>query len=185
MLKRLAGTILKPFRAGESKLIWNNPAFANIPATIHLSSPAFKAEEKIPLRHAGRGVGDNISPPLTINNLPMLTKSLVVFLEDPDAPLPRPVLHFIAFNLPPEQTDIAEGAFNGDGNNLGIASFGRIGYAGPRALPGHGPHHYSFAVFALDTTLHFNSRPKAAAVVAALKGHVIARGRLIGLFGED
>lgn len=185
MLKKLIGTALKPFRAGENGLVWNNTAFAACPATLILSSTAFTAGTKIPLRHAGRGVGENMSPPLHVGNVPPATLSLVALLEDPDAPLPKPVLHFIAFNIPPAQTAIADGAFNGDGQNLGIASFGRIGYAGPRALPGHGTHHYSFAVFALDTMLSFARRPTAKAVIAAMQGHVLARGRLVGLFGED
>lgn len=176
----MLGKLLRPCRGHDSHLAWNRLEAA--PETITLGSPAFADGAAIPVRHAGAGVGDNIAPALTIDGVPQHADLLVLILQDPDAPLPRPVVHLIAV-LPPATQTLAEGALNAaEALCLGTGSFGRIGYAGPRPVPGHGPHRYIFQVFAACG----GKRPKHGArlneVLAALKGHVIARGRLTGTY---
>ena len=57
-----------------------------------------------------------------------------------------------------------------------------IGYRGPRPIPGHGPHHYAFQLFALDTRIELPAGSDPATVVNAMAGHVIARAHLTGTY---
>jgi Raf kinase inhibitor-like YbhB/YbcL family protein len=64
----------------------------------------------------------------------------------------------------------------------GAANTSAIGYYGPRPPAGDPPHHYHFQVFALDTTLKLNPGFNRQALLKAMKGHIIARGEVVGLF---
>lgn len=188
MLTRMLGRLLRNVHAGEHKLVWHDPAFAGVPATIGLNSPAFGDHHVIPVRYAGAGVGDNRSPALCWNNIPAATEELVLIVEDPDAPLPRPFVHVIATGIVPHSPGLAEGALSATPPamdvSLGRNSFGKRAYAGPRALPRHGPHRYAFQLFALGRKLNFAAAPGRNALLHALQGRVIARGRLDGIFGR-
>jgi Raf kinase inhibitor-like YbhB/YbcL family protein len=191
-LNRLIGRALRGMRAGRSHLAWNAPE-AISPICIELRSPAFAPGAPIPLRHAGVGVGDNLSPPLTWGTLPLDTAELALIIEDPDAPLPRPVIHAVVTGIAPQSGALPEGALNvnssvapsGPHFHLGRGSFGRLGYAGPRALPGHGRHTYVFQIFALDRHLELSDHPTRDQLVHALRGAVLGRGRLEGTFERD
>lgn len=171
----MAPNFLRRIRAGEAKLAWNHPAVASAPDTIAISSAAFADGADIPLRHAG--VGDNISPPLSWDNLPDGTAELVLIVEDPDAPLPRPFVHCVAVGIPPARAGLAEA-------DLGKASTGEhtLGkpYLGPAPVPGHGPHRYVFQLFAVAQPLQLGAKPSKKAVLQALSGRVLARGKLTG-----
>lgn len=185
MLSRLLGRLLRGRKAGEDKLAWYHPAVAAAPATLQLRSGSFADGETIPRRHAGRGVGDNLSPALSWSGLPEGTRELLLIVEDADAPLPRPFVHLIASGIDPQLPGLAEGVLDGPANRfaaLGRNSFGKPAYVGPRALPGHGPHRYSFQLLALDRALRFDTPPKLRELLAGLDGAVLARGRLDGLF---
>jgi hypothetical protein len=185
MSARWIGRLLRPFKAGEQKLAWHHPACATAPVTLDLRSDGFGAAQAIPLRYAGQGVGDNLSPPLAWNKPPAGTRELVLIVEDPDAPLPRPFVHAIVCGIGPERDGLAEGALSADlpaGLSMGLNSFRKQAYAGPRALPGHGPHGYRFQLFALDQPLHFDQAPTLARLLPAMAGHVLARGQLKGWF---
>lgn len=182
---RILGRALSGIRAGECRLAWNNDAFAHASDCISLASPAFGPNGLMPVRFAGQGVGDNISPPLTWTGVPEAAAELVLILEDPDAPLPRPVVHLIAARLSPRWPGLAEGALSGPPGQVirfGRGSFGRYGYAGPRPLPGHGPHRYVFQLAALRQPLPSRALTSVDAVLSALKGCVLARGRLTGTY---
>jgi Raf kinase inhibitor-like YbhB/YbcL family protein len=185
-LIRLLGRLLRGIHAGDRKLAWNDATLAAAPATLQLTSPAFPPGGLIPLRHAGEGVGDNVSPELAWEHVPPGTAELVLIIEDPDAPLPRPFVHGIVTAIPPASTRMEEGALGElvGGPALGRNSFGRTGYVGPRALPGHGPHRYVFQLLALDRALSFDRAPSRAELLCALAGAVIARGRLDGTFEQ-
>ncbi len=92
-VERALGTLLRGARADEKYLAFNDPRFAAAPATISLTSSAFVTGSPMPKRYAGPGIGDNISPPLGWTDLPAATRELVLIMQDPDAPLPRPVTH--------------------------------------------------------------------------------------------
>jgi Raf kinase inhibitor-like YbhB/YbcL family protein len=180
-IERAIGRLLRGVRAGDRHLAWDRPGLRGAPASIVLTSPAFVDGGAMPLRCAGAGVGDNRFPPLAWANLPAGTAELVLLLEDPDAPLPRPVVHLIAV-LPPALPGLDEGALApGAGIRFGRGAFGRIGYAGPRPPRGHGPHRYIFSLYALSRPLPAGV-PDFAATLAGMAGNVLARGRLVGMF---
>ncbi|NKY89347.1 YbhB/YbcL family Raf kinase inhibitor-like protein [Nocardia veterana] len=181
--------LLHRFRAGTGKLAWNHPGVANAPETIIVSSPAFADGGPIPDRHAGPGVGDNVSPPLNWDNIPSGTRELVLLVEDPDAPLPRPFVHCVVTDIGPETSGVEAGALSRPADRaqvsftVGKASIGKSGYLGPAPIRGHGPHRYIFQLFALDETVDpARRRVTKRRVLEAIRGHVIARGRLTGTY---
>jgi Raf kinase inhibitor-like YbhB/YbcL family protein len=175
------GHLLRNRRAGEHSLTWNTDGL-DAPATIRLSSPAFADGSPIPQRHAGRPVGGNVSPAIAWTGIPDGARELVLIVEDPDVPFRTPIVHATA-RLSPGTTALAEGALNAGGpHGDGRGSFGRAGYHGPRPIPGHGPHAYVFQLYALDRPIPGDASLRPATIVAAMAGHVIARGRLTGTY---
>jgi len=177
--------LLRNVRAGEKSLVWYHPSIATAPASIVLSSPSFGAGHPIPPKHAGKGVGDNISPALSWTGVPSESEELALVFEDRDAPLPHPFVHVIVVGIPAETSSLNEAALSmvpPAQGMLGRNSFRRQAYAGPRALPGHGPHYYAFQLLALRRKLTFERPPDRKTLLAALEGAVIARGRLDGTF---
>jgi len=183
-MERVIGRLLRGARGRDRHLAWNAPALLNAPETIVLASPAFGDGQPMPTRHAGPGVGDNLSPPLSWSGVPAAAAELVLIVEDPDAPLPRPAVHLIATGIAPARTAFAEGALGTGATDvrLGRGLFGRRGYAGPRPVLGHGPHRYFFQIMALDQPLALGGAGDRAALLAAAAGHVLARGQLIGTY---
>ncbi len=183
---RFLGRVLKGFHAGEKHLAWNDAVSGDAPAIITLTSPAFHPGGTIPSRHAGKGVGENVSPALAWLGVPASAKEIVIIVEDRDAPLPRPFVHAVAFALGPTTTSLGEGQLSSppaDGPlGLGKNSFRKTGYVGPRPIPGHGPHTYVFQIFALDRRLSFTRAPSRSEVVKQMRGAVIGAGRLDGVF---
>jgi Raf kinase inhibitor-like YbhB/YbcL family protein len=139
----------------------------------------------MPPRCAGLGVGENISPALEWSGVPPAAQELVLIMEDPDAPLRKPVVHMIALGIAPARASLPEGALSQAANGdvrFGIGSFNRQGYQGPRPVPGHGPHHYLLMMLASRKPLLFKQPPKLEAVLEAVDGKVLAWGQLVGLF---
>ena len=120
---------------GRTSSPGTTPAFAGVPASIVLSSSAFASGETIPPRYAGRGAGDNVSPPLAWSNVPPAAAELVLVLEDPDAPMPRPFVHLIATGIDPQTNALVEGALSNAEKparlHLGRNTAGRAAYMGP------------------------------------------------------
>ncbi|HEY1721869.1 MAG TPA: YbhB/YbcL family Raf kinase inhibitor-like protein [Magnetospirillaceae bacterium] len=184
-IERTLGRWLKNVRAGDRHLAWNDPRFTAAPDTILLTSSAFDESEIIPQRHAGEGVGENISPPLSWSVLPFGTVELVLIMQDPDAPMRRPVVHLLVTGIAPERGSVPEGYLTPETSRdlrFGRGLFGRLGYAGPRPVRAHGRHRYIFQIFALSRRLDFKVTPDYAAVTKAMTGAVLARGRLIGAY---
>jgi hypothetical protein len=89
----------------------------------------------------------------------------------------------VLFNLPPDTTGLREQVGSGDlppGTGEGVNNWNRTGYGGP--CPPKGRHRYVHKLYALDTVLTGLDKPTRAAVEAAMKGHVIARGELVGTY---
>jgi hypothetical protein len=148
-----------------------------------MSSPSFAANGNIPARCAGRGVGDNVSPALAWSGIPEGARELVLIIEDPSAPMPRPITHCVATGIPPDWSGVDEGALtNGGPLRLGRNFQRRPEYAGPRPLPGHGPHIYVFQLFAVARPLGVGSSFGRRDVLHAMRDEVIARGRLGGTY---
>jgi Raf kinase inhibitor-like YbhB/YbcL family protein len=154
-------------------------------ASFAVTSPAFAEGGAIPLRHSA--YGDGVSPALSWSGVPPATQSLALMMEDPDAQSARPFVHWLAWNIDPAAAGLPEGVGPEDQAPVGLRqgrnSRGRPGYFGPRPH-GSRPHHYHFQLFALDAPLDLPAGADREALLAAMRGHVIARGQLVGLFTE-
>jgi Raf kinase inhibitor-like YbhB/YbcL family protein len=185
MAPHLLGRMLRGFRAGARKLAWNDPAVAGAQRSLVLSSGQFSDGGLMPLRCAGKGVGDNISPSLSWSGVPAEAEELILIMEDPDAPLLRPVVHLIATGITPETRGFAEGGLSvlaPDTFRFGIGSCGKRGYQGPRPVSGHGPHRYIFTLLAIRPKVTFSEPPTLATTLAAIDGRVLAKAKLVGLY---
>jgi Raf kinase inhibitor-like YbhB/YbcL family protein len=180
----MLGRLLRGFRAGENKCAWHHSSLSDIPATLILKSTSFVDGGEIPSRHAGLGVGENISPDLAWERVDPRARMLLLAVEDPDAPLPRPVVHLLA-SFTAERNGVSEGEL-ADGAAVDIrthrGSFGRHGYAGPRGLPGHGRHRYLFQLFAMDHSLAFDRDASLKDVLQMAGKHIVQKGVLTGTF---
>ena len=146
-------------------------------ATMKITSSAFHEGGDIPSKFTCDG--SDTSPPLQITGIPSEAKSLVLIADDPDAPGGL-FTHWLVWNIPPQTSSIAEGS--APKGVQGANDFGKSGYRGPCPPPGR--HRYSFKIFALDRELELRSGAKRSQVDAAMKGHVIAQGELVGRYAR-
>lgn len=151
---------------------------------FNLTSSAFSHEGSIPSRYTCEG--EDISPPLSWMNVPDAAQSLVLIIDDPDAPDPKAPkmtwVHWVLYNIPPDVTDLSESITSATlppGSEQGLNDWKRIGYGG--ACPPIGRHRYFHKLYALDTTLQLHS-PTKLEVEAAMKGHIIAQAELVGTY---
>jgi Raf kinase inhibitor-like YbhB/YbcL family protein len=147
-------------------------------AKLTVTSPAFKQGGAIPL--ANSAYGQNQMPGLSWTAGPAGTKSYLVIMEDPDAPTPKPYLHWIAANIPVTTTTLPAAMVGLPGIIQATARTGMNQYFGPR--PPRGVDNYNFQVFALDTTITGQDGITLADVQAQMKGHVLASGVLVGTY---
>jgi Raf kinase inhibitor-like YbhB/YbcL family protein len=152
-------------------------SFAAGGAGMTITSPAFRQGGDIPAKFTCEG-GDT-SPPLQITGIPSDAKSLVLIADDPDAPS-GVFTHWLVWNIPPQTNSVAEGS--APKGVHGKNDFGKSGYGGP--CPPTGAHRYYFRVFALDRELALPSGAKRSQLEAAMKGHVIAQGELMGRYAR-
>lgn len=158
---------------------------------LSVSAP-FETDAAIPPAHAADG--DNASPRLEWSGAPEGTRSFVLIVDDPDAAAPKPFVHWIAYDIPAEVTALREGLPtepllpDPDGLKQGTNSRGATGYFGPKPPVGDPAHSYHFQIFALDVA-ELGIKPGAARdeVIAAMEGHVLASGEIVGTFarGEE
>jgi Raf kinase inhibitor-like YbhB/YbcL family protein len=151
--------------------------------TMRLGSSAFAPGSSIPAKYTCSG--ENISPPLDISGVPSTAKSLLLVVDDPDAPSGT-FDHWVVYNLPPGTTRIPAGVKPGatmpGGGQQARNDFGRLGYGGPCPPPGS-PHHYRFWLFALNGKITPTS-PDAHTVQRAMHGHVLESAETTGTFGR-
>lgn len=146
------------------------------PKSMKLTSSAFADNNFIPAKYTCDG--ENVSPPLEISDVPENVQSLVLIVDDPNAPAGDWV-HWTLWNIPPQTKNILENSVPA-GANEGITDFGRPGYGGPR--PPSGVHHYQFKLYALDSTLDLGSNATKKDIEKAMNSHVISETLLIGLY---
>ncbi|UYY76537.1 YbhB/YbcL family Raf kinase inhibitor-like protein [Sphingomonas sp. R1] len=183
------GSALKGLRAGANKLAIVQPELGSF-EVLHLASPAFANGGRLPERFTADGEG--ISPPLFWTGIPEGTQCLALIVEDPDAPAPQPLVHAVVWGLPVDG-DLKEGAIRADGvGDAEGTDVGRNSYLGEGWLPpdpptGHGPHNYTFQLFALGGGCEVGENPGRGALVKAMAGHVLAAGVLTGVYsrGEE
>ena len=147
--------------------------------TLAVSSPQIPSGGAIPELYSAYGKG--LSPPLAWGKGPYGTRSFALIVEDPDAPLPTPFVHWMVWNIPVATTSVAEGAVPAGARQGKLMFVGTVGYMGPRP-PDPAPHHYHFQVFALDKDLDLPAGAERAALAEAMKGHVLASGELVAAY---
>lgn len=188
----LLGRLLINRRAGETHTAWNLPNLQG-PEQLTLTSQNFADGETMPRAHVAKYVGgDDLSPHLAWTPLPPGTAQLLLVVEDIDVPMGRPAVHCLALIDPAAAGHLDPGALAarqpGPGVRVLRSTIGR-GYHGPAPVKGHGPHHYVFQLFALSTPLGDSTadatpvdRARPRALLPAVTGPVLARGRLTGVF---
>jgi hypothetical protein len=152
---------------------------------MNLTSPAFSEGETIPVRHTCDG--EDVSPALALGNVPERTQSFALIVDDPDAPRGTWV-HWVYYDLPGDTREIPEGAgahmpAEGGGPRHGLNDFSRYGWGGPCPPPGPA-HHYELALYALDAPLGLPEGADKAAVVEAMRDHVLGEAKLMGRYAR-
>ena len=157
----------------------NAPAKGN--ATLSVTSPAFKNMSDIPFENTQ--YQGNTFPGLEWTAGPAGTKTYVVIMQDTDAMRNgAPILHWTMVDIPVTMTKLAAGMTDAPagamyGPNIRGAA---QPYMGPRT-PAGPKHRYHIQVFALDTSVGGEAMQGYDAMLAAMKGHVLASGEIIGL----
>lgn len=156
--------------------------------TLTLSSPAFVDGGSIPKQYTCEG--RDLSPPLAWSGAPPGTESLVLIVDDPDAPDPkapqRVWVHWVVYNLPPGSTGLPEDVGKKEppkGVSVGLNDWNRADYGGP--CPPIGRHRYFFKLYALDTRLEGLAKPHKRDLEAAMKGHVLEQATLLGTYEKE
>jgi Raf kinase inhibitor-like YbhB/YbcL family protein len=153
--------------------------------SLTLTSPAFQHNGEIPSRFTCDDA--DLSPPLSWSGLPPGTNSLVLIVDDPDAPDPAAPkmtwVHWVLYNIPPKIQGLPEGLGKQNlpkGAREGINDFKRTGYGGP--CPPVGKHRYFHKLYALNVVLPSLDRPTRRDVEAAMEGHVLEQVELLGRY---
>jgi Raf kinase inhibitor-like YbhB/YbcL family protein len=142
---------------------------------LTITSPAYESNKSIPSKHTCDG--DDVNPTLNIEGIPEETKSLVLIVDDPDAPMGT-WDHWIVWNISPTNK-IEENSVPG---TEGLNDFRKHSYGGPSSPSG--THRYFFKVYALDTKLDLNPNSRKKDVEKAMKDHILAKGELVGLYSR-
>lgn len=148
-------------------------------SNMKITSSAFTHNSKIPAKYTCDG--ENINPPLKFVDVPNNTKSLVLIVDDPDAPS-KTWLHWVVYNISPDVTEVEENSVPEDGIE-GVTDFGKPGYGGP--CPPSGTHRYFFKLYALDTILDLPQNATKQMVEEKMDEHIIEEAELIGLYSRD
>lgn len=143
---------------------------------MKIESAAFEHGKPIPQKYTCQG--ENVSPELSFHDLPEKAESLVLIVDDPDAPSGT-FDHWIAWNIPAKTKSLAEGikALNFQGKN----SYGKKGYNGPCPPPGKA-HRYFFKLYALDEMLSLPEGADKKRVESAMEGRILAMAELMGTY---
>jgi hypothetical protein len=145
-------------------------------STLTLSSPMFGHMSVIPQKYTCDG--EDVSPPLVIDNVPEGTESLALIMDDPDAPAGTWV-HWVVWNISPGMGNTPGGSVP-PGAVQGKNSWGRVGYGGP--CPPSGTHRYFFKLYALDSKLALQEGATKGQLEKAMKGHLLEEAELVGLY---
>ena len=144
---------------------------------MKLSSPAFEDNGRIPEKFTCDA--EDVNPELIISEVPDGTASLVLIVDDPDAPA-KVWEHWTVWNLPPETSGIGENSVP-PGAIQGVNDFNRVEWGGPCPPPGK-VHHYRFRLYALDVVLSLGSSSRKSEVEKTMQGHVLGQAVLTGTY---
>lgn len=155
---------------------------------LTVTSPAFGNGGALPARFSK--YYDNASPPLAWGGAPAGTRGYAVIVDDPDAKPVKPTNHWLAWNIPPETTTLGEGLpgtvqlTEPPMTRQGATTPGYIGWTGMKPPVGDPAHRYHFQVFALDAPLPTMPGANRDALLAAMSGHVLAKGEIVGTYAQ-
>lgn len=155
------------------------------PMSFTINSTAFKEGGTIPKHYTCDGT--DVSPRLSWDGVPAGTRSFVLIMDDPDAPVGT-FNHWVLYDLPAETNGLSEGVSKeptlSNGAKQGITSFRRAGYGGP--CPPRGPaHRYFFTLYALDIpTLGLGAKATKEDIESKMKGHIIEKAVIMGRYGR-
>ena len=144
---------------------------------MKITSSAFENSAKIPSKYTCDG--QNMNPPLSFSDVPQNAKSLILIMDDPDAPMGT-FVHWIIFNIDSSTKEIAENSLPSSGEQ-GKTSLNKPGYVG--ACPPSGTHRYFFKLYALDTILNLTN-PDKSTLEKEMQGHILNSVELIGLYAR-
>ena len=140
---------------------------------MKLTSPEFENNTSIPKKFTCQG--QDINPSLIIEGIPDNAKTLALIMDDPDAPMGMWV-HWVVYNIP-IALRIDEDSIPGE---QAMNDFGRSDYGGP--CPPSGTHRYFFKIYALDIELSLKEGARKEDLEKAIKGHILDKAELIGLY---
>jgi Raf kinase inhibitor-like YbhB/YbcL family protein len=170
------------FAIGLLGMIIVNPLSAEEKMSFTIKSTAFTDGGEIPSKYTCEG--KDVSPPLTWEGVPGNTRSLVLIVDDPDAPDPKAPkmtwVHWVLYNIPSDVSGLVEAGTLPAGTEEGLNDWKRTGYGGP--CPPIGRHRYFHKLYVLDIVLKGLSRPDKSQVEKAMKGHIIAKTELVGTY---
>ncbi|MDB5186153.1 MAG: phosphatidylethanolamine-binding protein [Candidatus Saccharibacteria bacterium] len=141
-----------------------------------ITSTAFQHNGYIPRKYTCDDA--NINPPLTFSEIPEDARSLVLIMDDPDAPSGQ-FTHWLLYDISPATLQIAENAAPETGT-IGMNDYGNIGYGGP--CPPQGTHRYVFKLYALQSVLNLPEAASRQEIETTTQGQVIETTELIGLY---
>jgi Raf kinase inhibitor-like YbhB/YbcL family protein len=154
---------------------------------VKLSSTSFGPQQAIPQKFSE--YADGVSPALRWDPVPHAV-SYAIIMEDPDSTPIKPFVHWLAWNIPATVTNLPEGLqeqlrlTEPEGVLQGRNTTGTHGYFGPKPPPGDKAHHYHFQIVALDSLLELPPTSDRDALMAAMSGHVIGKGEMVGLYSQ-
>lgn len=158
------------------------PSEETVVASIRLTSVAFADGQPIPARYTCDG--EDKSPALKWTGLPQGARSIALIVDDPDAP-GRVFVHWVLYGIPVSMSELPEAvsgaARTSFGARNGTNDFRRSGYGGP-CPPRGNPHRYIFTLYALDGELDLEPGASKKEARAAMEGHILAEGRLMGTY---
>ena len=144
---------------------------------MKISSPAFGPNQMIPKKYTCQG--EDINPPLVVEDIPDGTKSLVLIVDDPDAPMGTWV-HWVVYNIPLNKRNRLEIKENSIPGVQGRNDFGKFGYGGP--CPPSGTHRYFFKIYAVSALWQFKKAPSKEDMEGSMEGSILERVELIGFY---
>jgi Raf kinase inhibitor-like YbhB/YbcL family protein len=154
-------------------------------AMLDVSSESFVDGQRLPVDFTCEG--KNISPHIRWGSIPTGGKSFALICDDPDAPS-KMFVHWVVFDIPANVNELSAGTLAvkelENGALQGVNDMGKVGYGGACPPRGHGVHRYFFTVYALDCKLGLQPGATRAELDAAMQGHILAKGCIIGRYSR-
>lgn len=173
-----ASTLNYLYNKSNGSNFFSPTSLLNFKHSMQISSSAFANNQPIPPQYTCDG--QDINPPLSFQQIPAETESLVLIVDDPDAPRGDWV-HWLVWNIDPKITQIHENSLP-MGAMTGMTDFGQSSWGGP--CPPSGLHRYHFKLYALDARLNLASGTNRATLEKAMQGHILDQAVLVGTYSR-